>query len=85
MDEQLDIEECIRMMTQNDTAWFTRRKRAWDEHRRICNGQGVTPLQWESFKRVVMRLDTFPDMVMAGVQQAKKASAVATIIPFVTS
>jgi hypothetical protein len=45
----------------------------------------VTPLQWESFKRVVMRLDTFPDMVMAGVQQAKKASAVATIIPFVTS
>ena len=39
------------------TKWVTTRKRAWDEHRLICKRQGVTPLPWETFKRVVMRLE----------------------------
>jgi len=73
------------MMTQNDTEWFTRRKRAWDEHRSICRRQDITPLKWECFKRLVMRLDGFQEMVDAGVLQARRATATATIIPFVTS
>ena len=71
MNEQLDIEECIRMVTQNDTEWFTRRKRAWDEHRLICARQNVTPLKWECFKRFVMRLDGFQEMVDCGVMNAR--------------
>ena len=44
------------------TKWVTTRKRAWDEHRLICKRQGVPPC-WETFKRLVMRLDAFQEMV----------------------
>jgi hypothetical protein len=60
------------MVTQNDTEWFTRRKRAWDEHRAICTRQNVTPLKWECFKRFVMRLDTTQEMVDCGVFNARR-------------
>ena len=63
------------------TKWVTTRKRAWDEHRLICTRQGVTPLPWETFKRLVMRLDAFQEMVDCGVLNARRTEKSATIIP----
>jgi len=67
------------------TKWVTTRKRAWDEHRLICTRQGVTPLPWETFKRLVMRLDAFQEMVDCGVLNARRTEKSATIIPFVSN
>ena len=63
------------MMTQNSTDWFTQRKRAWDEHRVICTRQDIEPLKWECFKRFVMRLDTFQEMVDCGVHNARMVAS----------
>ena len=85
-DCQYDLEECIRMKTHGDiTEWVTMRKRAWDEHKQICRRQGVPPLPWETFKRLVMRLDTFQEMVDMGVLQARRITASATIIPLLSN
>ena len=67
------------------TKWVTTRKRAWDEHRLTCKRQGVTPLPWETFKRVVMRLEEFQEMVDMGVLQARRITASATIIPLLSN
>jgi len=77
----LDIEECIRMKV-NDTEWFTNRKRAWDEHKIICEKRGLQPLAWEFFKRVVMQKSTFEEMIEAGVEFTASQKITATIIPF---
>ena len=67
------------------TKWVTTRKRAWDEHRLICTRQRVTPLPWETFKRVVMRLEEFQEMVDMGVLQARRITASADIIPLLSN
>lgn len=80
--EQIDIEECIRMTQSHTDDWFYRRKQAWDEHRAVCRRQGVTPLSWDVFKRLVMRLETFQEMVDCGVLNARGSEQSATIILF---